>query len=310
MTQSHPLDYQQIIENVYAEVSPLEDKGQVAQYIPELQQVDATHFGVHLSTLEGNDFGTGSNQTKFSIQSISKVLSLTVAYKNRGDSLWKRVGVEPSGTPFNSLVQLEHDCGIPRNPMINAGAIVICDILMSDFSDPKSEMLAFVRDITQNAEIDFNPKVVQSEKSVGYRNTALINLMKAFGNIENDIDEVLDLYFSLCSVEMTCQELSKAFLFLANDGIDPLSGQRILSLSRSKRVNAIMQTCGFYDEAGEFTFRVGLPGKSGVGGGIVAVHPEHFSIAVWSPRLNKKGNSYRGMKFLELFTTQTGLSVF
>ncbi|MEM9674671.1 MAG: glutaminase [Bacteroidota bacterium] len=310
MTQSVPVDYQRIIENVYAKVSSLEGKGQVAHYIPELQHVDATQFGVHLNTLDGSDFGVGSNQTKFSIQSISKVLLLTLAYKERGDTLWKRVGVEPSGTPFNSLVQLEHDCGIPRNPMINAGAIVICDILMSDLSDPKGEMLAFIREIAQNSKIDFNPKVIQSEKSVGYRNTALINLMRAFGNIENDIDQVLDLYFSFCSVEMTCQELSRTFLFLANDGINPITKQRILSLSRSKRVNAIMQTCGFYDEAGEFTFRVGLPGKSGVGGGIVAVHPEHFSIAVWSPRLNKKGNSYKGMKFLELFTTQTGLSVF
>ena len=310
MIKSHPLDYQKITEEVYAEISTVENKGQIAQYIPELRNIDPDYFGVHLRTLDGYDVGIGDNHTKFSIQSISKVLSLTLAYKKRGDKLWKRVGVEPSGNPFNSLLQLEYDCGIPRNPMINAGAIVVCDMLMSDFNNPKGEVLAFIRNITQNSEIDFNPKVVQSEKSVGYRNTALINLMKAFGNIENDIDQVLDLYFSLCSVEMTCQELSRAFLFLANDGIDPITKQRILSLTRSKRVNSIMQSCGFYDEAGEFSFRVGLPGKSGVGGGVVAVHPEYFSIAVWSPRLNKKGNSYRGMKFLELFTTQTGLSVF
>ena len=306
----YPLDYQKIIEEVYAEVSALENKGQVAQYIPELRNIDPNHFGVHISTLDGYDVGIGDNHTKFSIQSISKVLSLTLAYNLQGGELWKRVGVEPSGTPFNSLVQLEHDHGIPRNPMINAGAIVICDILISNFSNPKNELLTFIREITQNSEITINQKVVQSEKSVGYRNTALINLMKAFGNIKNNIDQVLDLYFSICSIEMTCQELSRAFLFLANDGIDPITHHQILTLSKSKRVNAIMQSCGFYDEAGEFSFRVGLPGKSGVGGGIVAVHPEYFSIAVWSPRLNKKGNSYRGLKFLEQFTTQTGLSVF
>ena len=304
------MDYQKIIENVYAEVKPWKDEGQVAQYIPELRNVAPHHFGVHVSTLDGYDAGIGDHRTKFSIQSIAKVLSLTLAYNRRGDDLWKRVGVEPSGTPFNSLIQLEHDQGIPRNPMINAGAIVVCDILVSHFRDPKNQLLAFVQEVAQHSEIAFNPAVAQSEKSVGYRNTALINLMKAFGNIENDIEAVLDLYFCMCSIEMTCQELSRAFLFLANDGVDPITQQRLLTLSRSKRINAIMQSCGFYDEAGEFSFRVGLPGKSGVGGGIVAVHPEHFSIAVWSPRLNEKGNSYRGMRFLEQFTTQTGLSVF
>ncbi len=317
MTPSHqadanqpaPLNYQQIIEDVYAEVKSLEDKGQVAQYIPELRSVVPHHFGVHVSTLDGYDGGVGDHRTKFSIQSIAKVLSLTLAYNLRGDELWKRVGVEPSGSPFNSLVQLEHDQGIPRNPMINAGALVVCDILVSHFRDPKKELLAFVQEVAQQA-VAFNPMVARSEKSVGYRNTALINLMKAFGNIENDIEPVLDLYFCLCSVEMTCRELSRAFLFLANDGVDPITHQRVLTLSRSKRINAIMLSCGFYDEAGEFSFRVGLPGKSGVGGGIVAVHPGHLSIAVWSPRLNNKGNSHRGMKFLERFTTQTGLSVF
>ena len=194
--------------------------------------------------------------------------------------------------------------------MINAGAIVICDILISSFKNPKKELLDFIHDLAGTTDISYSKKVAQSEKAVGYRNTALINLMKAFGNIENDIDQVLDLYIFMCSIEMTCKELSRTFLFLSNDGIDPITQKRLLTLSKSKRVNAIMQTCGFYDEAGEFSFRVGLPGKSGVGGGIVAVHPEHFSIAVWSPRLNKKGNSYRGMKFLEHFTTKTGLSVF
>ncbi len=303
-------NYQEILESVYKEILTLENIGQVAKYIPELGNINPNQFGVHLHTIAGDSFGVGDHHTKFSLQSISKVLSLALAYNARGEDLWKRVGVEPSGTPFNSLVQLEYDQGLPRNPMINAGAIVICDMLLSTFQNPKKEFLRFIHGLTGTTQACGNEKVAESEKAVGYRNTALINLMKAFNNIENEIDEVLDLYFFMCSIEMTCTELSRAFLFLANDGIDPINHKRHLTFQRSKRINAIMQTCGFYDEAGEFSFRVGLPGKSGVGGGIVAVHPEHFSIAVWSPRLNKKGNSYRGMKFLGHFTTKTGLSVF
>lgn len=304
------LNYQQIMEQVYAEVQAMDPQGEVAQYIPELGNVDPDQFGVSLHTLDGTHVGVGNYQTRFSIQSISKVLQLIIAYEHRGADVWRRVGVEPSGTPFNSLVQLEYDRGIPRNPMINAGAIVVCDMLLSDLKHPKQQLLDFICKIACNPNITSNAKVAQSEMAVGYQNRALINLMKALGNVENDLDKVLDLYFFMCAIEMNCEELSRIFLFLANDGTDPLTHTEILSLSSSKRLNAIMQTCGFYDEAGEFSFRVGLPGKSGVGGGIAAVHPEYFSIAVWSPRLNQKGNSYKGMKFLELFTTETGLSVF
>jgi len=288
----------------------MENLGKVASYIPELASINPEKFGMHLTSLDGQSYGIGDCNEKLSIQSISKVLSLTMAYNMKGSSLWKRVGVEPSGTPFNSLVQLEHDLGIPRNPLINAGAIVICDILISNLKDPKDDFLDYVRNLTGNLGINFNEKVAGSEKSAGYRNRALINLMKAFGNIENDIDKVLDFYFHMCSIEMTCKELSETFIYLANDGIMPETNQQILNLSRSKRMNAIMQTCGFYDEAGEFSFRVGLPGKSGVGGGIIAVYPENFSLAVWSPRLNPKGNSYKGFRFLESFTTETGHSIF
>ncbi len=207
-------------------------------------------------------------------------------------------------------MQLEHDKGVPRNPFINAGAIVVCDILVSGFPSPKEHVLSFTRRLSNSFTIDYNTKVAQSERETGFRNFALVNLMKSFGNIRNDINEVMDLYFHICSIEMSCRELSESFLFLANNGVIPYSGERILSPSRTKRTNALMQTCGFYDEAGQFTFKVGLPGKSGVGGGIVAVHPEKYSIAVWSPRLNKKGNSYKGMLFLEEFTTKTKLSIF
>ncbi|MEM9324147.1 MAG: glutaminase [Bacteroidota bacterium] len=303
-------NYQHIIEQVYHETLPMNETGEVAQYIPELSGVDPNQFGIHISSLDQQAFGIGDYQTKFSVQSISKVFLLALAYDSLGERLWRRVGVEPSGTPFNSLVQLEHDQGIPRNPMINAGAIVICDILISNFEDPKAELMNFIQQVCESKEVTYNNGVAISEEATGYRNHALINLMKSFGNIQNNIADVLSLYFFSCALEMTCEELSKSFLFLANDGINPLSERRVLSLAMSKRINAVMQTCGFYDEAGEFSFRVGLPGKSGVGGGIVAVHPEYFAISVWSPKLNAKGNSHRGLKFLEQFTTVTGQSVF
>jgi glutaminase len=304
------VNYNKIVTEIYNEVSQLPDNVAVASYIPELGHVDPNKFGVNLRTLEGDDFGIGDFEEKFSIQSIAKVLSLTLVYNKLGPEIWERVGVEPSGNPFNSLLQLEADKGKPRNPLINAGAIVVCDILISNFDKPKEELLAFIQDLSGIKNLDYSHKIANSEKLMGFRNAALINLMKDLGNIKNDIYQVLDLYFHLCSIEMTCRELSKTFLYLANDGIDPGSNNKIINLSRSKRLNAIMQLCGFYDEAGEFSFKVGLPGKSGIGGGIVAIYPEHYSIAVWSPRLNSKGNSYRGMKFLELFTSKTGLSIF
>jgi len=304
------IDYQAIFSQINKDLEGQKDPGKVATYIPELGRINPDKFGVHLTKVDGAEYAFGDSDERFSIQSIAKVLSLTMAYNLENEKLWKRVGVEPSGTPFNSLVLLEHDKGIPRNPLINAGALVVSDILISRLNNPKKELLEFVREVSGFDYIDFNPKVVASEKSMGFRNAALINLMKSFGNIHNDIEEVMDFYFNLCSIEMTCKELSHTFLYLANDGVSPKTGKRIVSVSKSKRLNAIMQLCGFYDEAGEFSFKVGLPGKSGVGGGIVAIHPDQYSIVVWSPKLNAKGNSWKGMKFLERFTTETELSIF
>lgn len=304
------MDYNTIIYTIYSSLEKLKKEGEVASYIPELAKVDPNKFGVHITTTDNQHFSIGDSNEKFSIQSIAKVLALTLAYDKIGEKIWKRLGVEPSGTAFNSLVQLEYNKGIPRNPLINAGAIVICDILISHFEDPKTEILNFIRGLSGNPLIDFSPRIVESEKQTGFKNAALINLMKSFNNIKNDIDVVMDFYYNLCSIEMTCKELSRTFLFLTTDGIDPITHKKIISESKSKRINAIMQLCGFYDEAGEFAFKVGLPGKSGVGGGIVAIHPNQYSIAVWSPRLNKKGNSKKGMKFLEQFTTKTQLSIF
>lgn len=304
------MDYNKIFKNIYAELLNKEDKGEVANYIPQLAVVNPDSFGVQLTTVEGNSFAFGDSEVRFSIQSIAKVFTYALAYSCIKSEMWERVGVEPSGTAFNSLVQLESDKGIPRNPFINAGAIVICDILVTQLESPKEDVLAFIRNLSGVDSINFNSDVAQSEKSTGFINMALVNFMKSFGNIHNDIDQVMDLYFHICSIEMSCRELSKSLLFLANNGVVPYSGKRILSPSRTKRANALMQSCGFYDEAGEFTFKVGLPGKSGVGGGIVAIHPQRYCITVWSPRLNTKGNSYKGMLFLEEFTSHTELSIF
>jgi glutaminase len=304
------MNYDIIFSSICDKLKGTTDSGQVASYIPELGKVDPNKFGVHLMTIDSESHSYGDADEKFSIQSIAKVLSLTLAYELKGESLWERVGVEPSGTPFNSLVLLEYNHGIPRNPMVNAGAIVICDILLSSLDSPKSDFLKFVRRVANNPALDYSTTITASEKSTSYTNTAVINLMKSFGNIENDIDVVMDFYFNLCSIEMTCKELARTFLFLTTDGTDPITNEVITSPSKSKRINSIMQLCGFYDEAGEFSFRVGLPGKSGVGGGIVAILPDKYSIVVCRPKLNEKGNSYKGMKFLEMFTTETQTSIF
>ncbi len=302
--------YKNALSSVYNNLKDLESKGEKASYIPELKNIDDTLFGVSLYSLCNQEVHLGDATTCFSVQSITKVISLIMAYKLEGTKLWERVDVEPSGTPFNSLILLELEKGIPRNPFINAGAIVIADILLSHYSNPEQEFLNFVHQISGDTSITYDENVYQSEKSVAYRNYSLINLMKSFGNIHNDIERVMNFYFKFCSLSMNTNQLAKLFLFLANDGISPHTKEQILTPSQTKRINAIMQLCGFYDEAGEFAFRVGLPGKSGVGGGIIAIHPGKYSIAVYSPKLNKKGNSYKGMVFLEQLTSELSSSIF
>jgi glutaminase len=227
-----------------------------------------------------------------------------------GEDLWDRVDVEPSGDAFNSLSQLEYEKGIPRNPFINAGALIISDILVDQLENPEQELLEFVRKITQDNSINFDPKITASEKETGYRNIALVNYMKALGNIKCEVEPVVDFYFHLCSLAMSCKQLAQAFMLYANKGKILGTEEQILTPTTVKRINSLMQTCGFYDEAGEFSFEVGLPGKSGVGGGIVAIHPDQYSVAVWSPILNEQGNSGLGMKALKRLTSLTGVSVF
>jgi glutaminase len=304
------MNYQQVIDDICKTIQAEENKGEVAGYIPELAKVDPDQFGVYYLSVDNESHHVGNWDTKFSIQSISKVLSLSLAYKLLGDRIWERVGVEPSGSAFNSLIQLETDNGIPRNPFINGGALVICDMLMSHLTDPVKDFMEYVRGVSSCSDIHYSETIAQSELSVGYRNRALCNFIKSFGNLENDPEEVLKFYFTVCSLEMTCWELTHTFMFLANSNLKIKDEKAIPDSSQLKRINAIMQTCGFYDESGEFSFKVGLAGKSGVGGGIVALLPGKYCISVWSPKLNSKGNSYRGMKFLERFTTETNLSIF
>jgi glutaminase len=304
------MSYQEIIEQIAKEVQSTPIQGKVADYIPELSKVQPEKFGVHFCMISGEEQTYGDSLEPFSIQSISKVLSLTMAFKLMGERLWKRVGVEPSGTPFNSLIQLEYERGIPRNPLINSGAMVICDILMDYYDNPLMAFIDFVRDLSGDTSVNYNEKVAKSEMEHGFRNAALIHLMKSFGNINHPVEKVLEFYFYQCALEMNCKQLATTFLLYAGHGKHPVTKNEIISVSNIKRINAIMQTCGFYDESGDYTFRVGLPGKSGVGGGIAAVYPGSFSVAVWSPCLNSKGNSVRGINFLEDFTTRAKASIF
>jgi glutaminase len=303
------IDFQNVIEGIHKELKDEMNRGLVASYIPELSNIDAQNFGIHVKHMNGKSYATGQWNVPFSIQSISKALSLALALPIYKESIWERVDVEPSGNPFNHLTLLELENGIPRNPFINAGAIAIADMLVSHFDNPKQAFLEYVRDLANDQSITFNYAVARSERQTGFGNFAAANLLKSFHNLENDVDEVLDLYFHQCSIEMTCEQLSNAFFMFANHG-KCLQQKQHLTQSQAKRINAIMLTCGFYDEAGEFAFEVGLPGKSGVGGGIIALLPNHFTITIWSPGLNEKGNSLLGMKALEQFTTKTKLSIF
>ena len=305
------MDFQAVLDEIYNEIKPLLGQGKVADYIPALAEIDPHQFAMSITCNDGEVYSVGLSNKKFSIQSISKVYSFTLALHIYRAELYKRVWREPSGDPFNSLVQLEYEEGIPRNPFINAGAIVVSDALVSHFKeDTLKEILGFIRESADDETITVDEAVADSEMEHGFRNMALANLMKGFGNLNNNVEDVLKTYFAQCSITMNTKELSRSMLYLANDGTDPITQKGFLSPSQAKRINAVMLTCGHYDASGDFAFRVGLPGKSGVGGGIVAVVPGEMSIAVFSPALNEQGNSLVGTKALELFTTKTGLSIF
>lgn len=304
-------DYEDILKTIYNEIEPYMDEGEVANYIPALANVKPDRFAMSICLFDGTMYGIGDTDFRFSIQSISKVFAFTLALKHYRSSLYERVGHEPSGDPFNSLVQLEYEHGIPRNPFINAGAIVTIDTLYSLYGEATFDtIVSFISNVTTKKDIEYDKEVFESELACGYLNFALINMIKSYGNIKNSVDSVIQTYFKQCSIAMSTKELAKSMLFLANHGKNPLTQERIITSSMAKRINSVMLTCGHYDASGDFAYRVGLPGKSGVGGGIVAIVPNKMAICVYSPRLNKNGNSYVGTKALELFTTISELSIF
>ncbi|CAO4193278.1 glutaminase [Methylorubrum extorquens] len=305
-------DLDSIVKDIAAEMRARPDRGAVASYIPELARVDAQGFGLFVIDGEGRVAAGGDADTPFSIQSISKVFTLTLALGMVGDRLWRRVGREPSGSPFNSIVQLEREHGIPRNPFINAGAIAVTDLILSGHQPREAlgEILRFMQFVAQDDSITIDERVAASEKRTGFRNAALANYMRSFDVIENPVDYTLGVYFHHCAIAMTCRQLATAGLFLAYSGHHPLAGHSVISAERARRINAIMLTCGHYDGSGDFAYRVGLPGKSGVGGGILAVAPGKASICVWSPGLDAAGNSHLGRIALEMLVKRTGWSIF
>ena len=305
------MNYQTILEEIQNEIQSFLKQGKLANYIPALEKVNANDFAMSIVTLDNKQYNIGCTKQEFSIQSISKVFTFTLALQNYSRELYKRVGHEPSGDPFNSLAQLEYENGIPRNPFINAGAIVTTDSLLSIYKNNTfEEILEFIQEISNCEKIKINDEIYKSELNHGFRNIALINLMKSFNNINNDTKKVIEIYFKQCSIMMNTKQLAHSMLFLANHGTNPLTNEVIINESKAKRINSLMLTCGHYDASGDFAYRVGLPGKSGVGGGIVAIVPQKMGICVYSPKLNQQGNSLVGTKALELFTTKTGFSIF
>lgn len=303
------MNYQEILEDIRVEVKPLLKQGKVAHYIAPLAGRSLLHFGMSLRTIEGATYSVGEACERFSIQSIAKLFNLTRAMQLHGDRIWQRVNREPSGASFNSLGQLEQENGIPRNPMVNAGALVIMDMILNHADAGEDLILDQVRALADDPTIDYDLLVAEAENDTGHRNRAMAWLLKAYRNLDNPVERVLQAYFRLCSLAMSCEELTTAFQYLATAGT-AVNGEVIASGEQVKRINAIMLTCGVYDEAGDFAFRVGLPTKSGVGGGIVAVLPGQYVAAVWSPGLSPKGNSLAGTRALELLTTRTTGSIF
>ena len=303
---------QKIVDDITARMTTKTDRGTVASYIPQLACVDPKQFSISVALPDGTVYSAGCSQTLFSIQSISKVFTLTLALGKLGERVWNRVGREPSGDPFNSIVQLEHEQGKPRNPFVNAGAIAIADTIIQGHQPKETlaEILQFIRYLAGDESIVIDEKVARSEEMTGDRNASLAHFMASFGHFQNPVDAVLGTYFHHCSIAMNTVQLAKSGLFLANNGLNPITGYQVVSPNRAKRINSLMLMCGHYDGSGEFAFRVGLPGKSGVGGGILAIAPGKASIAVWSPGLDTIGNSKLGTEALEMLTQKTGWSVF
>ncbi len=302
------MSIQEILDHIYLEMSRRDNRGQVASYIPELASVDPNRFGLAVTMADGQFYSVGDADVPFSIQSISKVFTLALALGKVGSKLWERVGREPSGNAFNSILQLEQEQGIPRNPFINAGAIVVTDVILASSSPAEAlaELVSFIRDAADDSNIYINEAVALSEKQTGYRNSSLAHFLRSFDNLDHAPELTLGTYFHQCAIEMSCHQLAMAGRFLINaPGVPQLIGS-----GRVRRINALMITCGHYDGSGDFAYRVGLPGKSGVGGGILVIVPGKASIAVWSPGLNPLGNSLLGTEAVQMLAEQTEWSIF
>lgn len=305
-------DLARCVAEAYEVALPHRGQGKVADYIPALACVDPDRFGIALALPDGTVHSAGDVDMPFSIQSVSKVFTLALALRRVGSSLWDSVGREPSGSAFNSIVQLESEQGVPRNPFINAGAIATTDRLIDgrDLDATVAEILEFMRARAGDDRVEIDFDVAFSESETGARNRSLTHFMDAFGNLRHPVETALGVYFRQCAIAMSCHQLARAGLFLAMEGRDPLTGEQLIEPHRARRINAIMMLCGHYDNSGEFAFRVGLPGKSGVGGGILCIAPGQGSIAVWSPGLNEAGTSLVGALALEHFAYAAGWSVF
>ena len=302
----------QALGQIAAEAAQLAERGMAADYIAELANEDIAQFAIAVALANGSVLGAGLVETPFSIQSISKVFTLTLALGNHGHALWKRVGREPSGSTFNSIVLLEHEKGIPRNPFINAGAIVTTDVICAGHEPRETigEILRFIRFLSEDDTVSINQKVAHSEAATGHKNFALAHYLKACGNLHGIVDKTLGVYFHQCAIAMSCRQLAMAGRFLAFGGVHPATLHNVISEEKVRRINSLMLTCGHYDGSGDFAYRVGLPGKSGVGGGILAIVPGLASVAVWSPGLNSNGNSLVGTWALEQLATKMGWSIF
>lgn len=311
MLQHSPLDVKhvpKILSRIAEEVVEAYGQGKVADYIPELKKIEPRQFGMVLRTVDGEEFCVGEADAHFSIQSISKLFSLMLALEISESELWQRVNREPSGMRFNSLLLLESEGGVPRNPFINAGAIVVTDMITQHSSGPAKRIEQFIAGLSGNLNNRIDEKVAASEKRTGYRNAAIANLLKAMGNLKAEPDAVLDCYYKQCAITMSCRDLVRATQCLANRDHHWANKQTFSNL-QARRVNAVLLTCGLYDAVGNFAYNVGLPAKSGVGGGIVAIAPQQYSVAVWSPELDEYGNSVLGQLALEKLVAYTGTSV-
>lgn len=301
------------LKEMVQQVREYTKNGQVADYIPALSKADPDDVAVAI--YDGNDtcFSEGNYNQLFTLQSISKVLTLALALIDYGeDIVFDKVGMEPTGDPFNSISKLEsHIPSKPLNPMINAGALAVSSLIKGASTEEKLDrLLRFVRDLSGNQQISYNYEVAKSEFETADLNRALAYFMKQHGVISDDVDELLDLYTKQCAIEVNCNDLARIGYALAHEGNHPITNEPIIPREIVRLVKTFMVTCGMYNASGEFAIRVGIPAKSGVSGGIVGAVPHRIGIGIYSPALDKKGNSLAGMKLLELLSARYQLSIF